>query len=299
VTTWQVIVLAVVQGLTEFLPISSTAHLFLLPWLFGWHDPGLTFTVALHAGTLVAVLAYFFREWMAMLADAGDVLVYESALSLRRLLATFGVSPARVREVPLPPRDMAVNSELLLILIVATIPGGLAGYFLESWAESAFRSPLVVAAMLIGVAGVMWLADRRRTLVRQLASIGLKDGFIIGAAQALAVVPGTSRAGITIAACLFRNLTRESAARFSFMLATPLIAGATFKKAVEVAQMGFPPGVSATDFTVGFIVSAAVGYAAIAFLLRYLQVRTLKIFVAYRLALGGIILAIGFLRSMP
>ncbi len=268
-TLLQAIVLAIVQGVTEFLPISSTAHLVLVPWLFGWTDPGLTFDVALHAGTLVAVLAYFARDWLAMLAS----------------LLKGGRS------------DSGVDSRLLGILIVATIPGGLAGFFLESYAETVFRSPAVIAAMLMSVAVLMWLADRRPTLVRGAETVNLADGLTIGLAQALAIIPGTSRAGITITAGLFRNLTREAAARFSFMLATPLIAGATLKKGFEIWLHGLPPGTDTTAFAVGFVVAGLTGYAAIAFLLRYLQVRTLKIFVVYRLVLGGIILAIELLRS--
>ncbi|MFQ5695181.1 MAG: undecaprenyl-diphosphate phosphatase, partial [Terriglobia bacterium] len=265
----QVIVLAIVQGVTEFLPISSTAHLILTPWLFGWQDQGLTFDVALHAGTLAALLIYFFRDWWTMLGA---------------LLG--GSRPAH-----------AEGRKLVGLIALATIPGGLAGYFLESYAESAFRSPVLVAVMLMGIALVMWAADGRRTLLRKVESVGLADAVAIGLAQALALIPGTSRAGITIAAGLFRNLTRASAARFSFLLATPIIGGATLKKALEVWQQGFPAGASAADFALGLLVSGVVGYAAIAFLLRYLQVRTLKIFVAYRLALGGIILAAEFLRS--
>jgi len=268
-TLIQAIVLAVVQGVTEFLPISSTAHLVLVPWLVGWADQGLTFDIALHAGTLVAVLAYFAREWLGMLASL------------------FGGTS----------RAPGVDRRMLGIIVAATVPGGLAGYFLESYAESVFRSPALIAAMLMGVAGLMWMADRRRRLLRSADSITLTDGLVIGMAQALAVVPGTSRAGITIAAGLFRNLTREAAARFSFMLATPIIGGAALKKGLEVWQQGLPPGFTPADFLVGFVVSAATGYAAIWFLLRYLQVRTLKIFVAYRLVLGAIILAVEFLRS--
>ncbi len=196
-----------------------------------------------------------------------------------------------------PAAALPGSRRLLGLIVLGTLPAALAGYFLESYAESIFRGPLVVAGALIGIALVMWVADRRRRLARKVESVGVVDAVVIGLAQAVALVPGTSRAGITIAAGLFRNLTRESAARFSFLLATPIIAGATLKKAAEVWQQGFPPGLSAVDFAVGFCVAALTGYAAIAFLLRYLQVRTLKIFVAYRLALGVIIIAVEFLRS--
>ena len=291
----QVIVLAVVQGVTEFLPISSTAHLILVPWLLGWQDQGLTFDVALHAGTLLAVLTYFAREWWALLT----VTLRHILRGEWRLLAA--------REGPLTEGSLAsaaaglagYDARLLFILAASTIPAGLAGIFLEEYAESLFRSPILIALMLMAVAGLMWLADSRAQLVRTMDSVGWADGLIVGAAQALAVIPGTSRAGITITAGLFRNLNREAAARFSFLLATPIIGGAALKKAYEVWKLGWPAGLSAFDFAIGIAVSAAVGYAAIAFLLRYLQVRTLKIFIAYRLALGVIILGVELLRSSP
>jgi len=286
-TLLQVIVLAIVQGLTEFLPISSTAHLILVPWLLGWQDQGLTFDIALHAGTLLAVLTYFAREWWTLMT----VTLGRLARGDWRLTGDGGAITAG----PLAGYD----SRLLLILAVSTIPAGLAGLFLEDYAESLFRSPVLIAMMLMAVAGLMWLADSRTQLERKLESIDFADGLIIGAAQALAVIPGTSRAGITITAGLFRNLNREAAARFSFLLATPVIGGAALKKAYDLWQGGWPAGISGFDFAVGIAVSAAVGYGAIAFLLRYLQVRTLKIFVAYRLALGVIILGVELLRSSP
>ena len=286
-TLLQIIVLAIVQGLTEFLPISSTAHLILVPWLLGWQDQGLTFDIALHAGTLLAVLTYFAREWWTLVT----VTLGRLARGDWRLTGDGGAITAG----PLAGYD----SRLLVILAVSTIPAGLAGFFLEDYAESLFRSPVLIAMMLMAVAGLMWLADSRAQLERKLESIGFADGLIIGAAQALAVIPGTSRAGITITAGLFRNLNREAAARFSFLLATPVIGGAALKKAYDVWQGGWPAGFSAVDFALGIAVSAAVGYGAIAFLLRYLQVRTLKIFIAYRLALGVIILGVELLRSSP
>lgn len=288
----QVIVLAVVQGITEFLPISSTAHLILVPWLLGWQDPGLTFNVVLHAGTLVAVLVYFARVWVALFAGA-----------LRSALRPLGLGPASgvaalSSSAPLArERELQLSPYFLWLLVAATVPGAVAGYWLESYAESTFRSPLLIAGTLIGISLVMWLADRRPTLARGMETLRFKDALLIGAAQAVAILPGTSRAGITISTGLFRNLTREAAARFSFLLATPIIGGATLKKAFDIWEQGLPPGASVVDYAVGFVVSGVVGYAAIAFLLRYLQVRTLKIFVAYRLALGVIIVAVELLHS--
>ncbi len=268
----QVILLAIVQGITEFLPISSTAHLILVPWLFGWEDQGLTFDVALHAGTLLAVLVYFARTWWEMLRD-----------TCRSVLKTS-------------PAANPANFRLLLILALATIPGGLAGLFLESYAENLFRSPLLIAGQLILISLVMWAADRRLPDGKEVRQTSFVDGMVIGLAQAVAIIPGTSRAGITISAGLFRGLTRESAARFSFLLSTPIIAGATLKKTYDVWQTGFPPGATPGDYILGFLISAVVGYAAITFLLHYLQARTLKIFVAYRMVLGVIIVAIEAIR---
>jgi undecaprenyl-diphosphatase len=149
--------------------------------------------------------------------------------------------------------------------------------------------------MLIGVAALMWAVDRRVTLTRTMETVGFTDALVIGVAQAVSIIPGTSRSGITIAAAMGRDVTRESAARFSFLLATPIIAGATLKKGFEIWGHGLPPGLTATHVVVGFVVSAIVGFAAIAFLVRYLQVRTLKIFVIYRLIVGAVILLIELL----
>lgn len=283
-TFLEVIVLAVVQGLTEFLPISSTAHLILVPWFIGWHDPGLTYDVVLHAGTLLAVFAYFARTWWSLLSAA-----LRSAIDM--------LWPRSIPDPPVAPPQMQLNVALFQVLVLATVPAAFTGYFLESYAETLFRIPVLVAGMLAGGAFIMWVADRRPTLTRAMETLSFKDALVIGMAQAVAIVPGTSRAGITIAAALYRDLTRESAARFSFLLATPIIAGATLKKGVDLWKLGLPPGLSATDVAVGFVVSAIVGYAAIAFLLRYLQVRTLIVFVAYRLVLAGIIVLFEVLRS--
>lgn len=277
-TLSQAIVLAAVQGLTEFLPISSTAHLILVPWVFGWQDPGLTYDVVLHAGTLLAVLAYFTRTWWMLLSAL--VLRTRDVLSSRRSQGGGEVE-----------RDLT----LLRVLVVATVPAAVAGYFLEHYVETTFRSPALIAGMLVGVAAFMWAVDRRVTLTRTMETVGFMDALVIGAAQAVSIIPGTSRSGVTIAAAMGRDVTRESAARFSFLLATPIIAGATLKKGFDIWGHGLPPGLTATDVVVGFLVSAIVGFAAIAFLVRYLQVRTLKIFVIYRFVVGAVIVLIELL----
>lgn len=274
---YQAIVLAIVQGLTEFLPISSTAHLWLVPWILKWKDPGLTFDVALHAGTLAAVLLYFWRYWLEMvkmvlgMSDGGDG------------------APAKAGSVTL----LGENRQLFWFLVIATIPGGISGLLFERAADEQLRSPLIIGTALIVVALVMWAGERvgRRDL--SLGRVGLVDSILVGAAQAFSVIPGVSRSGSTMAAGLFRGMNRETAARFSFLLATPLIAGACLKKGMEIHHHGLPADMR-LPFLVGIIVSALVGYAVIAVLIRYLERRTFTIFVVYRVILGVVLLAVGW-----
>src|SRR5581483_3842465 len=170
---YQVIVLAIVQGLTEFLPVSSTAHLELVPWLFGWKDPGLSFDIALHVGTLAAVVLYFWKDWVQIIAQG------------------FGMRVSGDRELEKSPN-------LLWLLVIGSIPVGIAGFLLQKRAETSWRSPYVIGAMLIIVGIVMWIADRKTNGRQTLAHVKGMDAIAIGAAQALAVVPGTSSSGITI-----------------------------------------------------------------------------------------------------
>lgn len=282
----EAIVLGIVQGLTEFLPVSSTAHLALVPWvvtrlgLANWTDPGLTFDVALHAGTLFAILVYFWRTWLQILGAAfgGKVVRFsESADSGRDLT----------------PEEQRCERQLLWFMVAATIPAGIAGALLEKRIESSFRSPLLMACMLIGVAFVMWLAERVSRFDKPLSRISFADALTVGGLQAFAVIPGVSRSGITISGGLFRNLTRDAAARFSFLLSTPIIAGAALLKLHHVMKEGLPPGM-ATGFVVGMIVSAIVGYATIAWFIRYLGLKTLKVFIVYRVIVGVLILLLGY-----
>lgn len=271
---YQVIVLAVVQALTEFLPVSSTAHLFLFPWLLGWPDPGLTFTIAVHAGTLVAVLLYFLRTWIEL------------------TLAGFGLPFPRQAA----PEEVLTSRRLFWYLVAGTIPAGLAGFFLEHHIESTFRSPYLMGAMLVVVGLLMWYAESRAQLKRGMESLSLGDALLIGSAQAVALVPGVSRSGITVVAGIFRGMTREAAARFTFLLSTPIIAGAAAKKLLEL-RAEHPAGDTLTALAVGAAVSALVGYLVIAFFIRYLQTRTLKIFIVYRIAFGILILLLAFLHG--
>ena len=251
----QAIVLGAVQGLTEFLPISSTAHLIIIPKLFGWKDPGLTFDVALHLGTLVALLVYFRQEWIN--------------------LAQSGIDYIGGRK----------KDPLVFYIIAATVPAGIAGPFLEKMADRELRDLRIIAVALALLALVLVVAEIKGRKRKDLGEIGLSDAMTVGFAQALAIVPGVSRSGVTITAGLFRGMKRDAAARFSFFLSTPLIAGAAAKKTLDVVKEGLPSA-EAVPFVAGMIVSAIVGYAAIKILLRYLQTHSTFVFVYYRIVLG-------------
>jgi undecaprenyl-diphosphatase len=274
---YQAIVLALVQAFTEFLPISSTAHLTLFPWLLGWQDPGLAFDVALHAGTLVAVLLYFFRDWLT-LALCGLGLKY----------------PARATA-----EEVGQHRKLFWYMVIGTIPGGLLGALFEKTIEERFRTPYVIAISLIAIALVMWWADSKSRLTRPLEESNVGDAVTIGTAQALALCPGVSRSGITITAGLFRGFTREAATRFSFLLSTPLIAGAVVSHLPKLIKLHKAGGLDLplSTLLISILVSGVMGYFVIAFFLRYLQTHTLKVFVFYRLLFGIIVLVLAFLQA--
>lgn len=265
---YEVIVLGLVQGITEFLPISSTAHLTVLPWLFGWKDPGLTFDIALHVGTLVAILLYFFRDWIQVLVE-GFGGQFEGDPDLRR------------------------NRNLLWFMAAATIPIGIFGYIFNKEAETTWRNPNVIAAMMIGVGGILWWAERAGRKQKDLGHLSFLDSMTIGLAQVLSIVPGTSRSGITISAGLLRNLDRASAARFSFLLSTPAIAAAAAKSLYDLVQhQGGIPHEMRVPMAVGILVSGISGAAVIHFFISYLRRGTLNFFIAYRVIFGIIIIAL-------
>ncbi len=268
----QVIVLAVVQGLTEFLPISSTAHLYLTSWLLGWQTESLDFDIMLHLGTLLAVLLYFFRDWVQIVAQA------------------FGMRWDY-------DRDLKRNRALLWLLAIGSIPVGVAGLLFNKQAETVWRTPVVMGTMLIVIGVVMWVADNASRGTRDLGSVDLPDALVIGTSQALAIIPGCSRSGITISTGLFRNLSRESAARFSFLLSTPAIAAAAAKALYDVHKHGGGLHTLLTfEFFLGVALSAATGCAVIAWFLRYLRGNSLRPFVYYRVIFGIIVLALAFIR---
>ena len=279
---WQAIVLAVVQGITEFLPISSTAHLVLFPWLFRWRDPGLAFDVALHVGTLGAVLLYFYKTWVDLLL-----------LGLGRK-PVFLHSDSSLQDSS--RMDLDRHRALFWFLVLATIPAATAGWLFEKQVATTLRNPVVVGCALIAVAIPMAWGEKVSRYRKDLHSVTLSDSLWVGVAQAFALIPGVSRSGITITAALFRDFRREAAARFSFLLSTPIIAGAALKALLGAQSQEIPPEMR-LPVLVGVIVSGLVGYAAIAAFLRFLQFGTFKIFIYYRLILGISALSIYFFKE--
>ena len=259
--TWiQTVVLAVVQGLTEFLPISSSGHLVLVPAFAGWTDQGLAFDIAVHFGSLIAVCIYFRRDVAAMIVGAVDVL--QGNLSPPGARLAFGIG-------------------------LATIPAAIAGLLFADWIEANLRSPSVVVFTLAGFGILMALADRLGRRVRKLESLGWQEALLIGVSQALALIPGTSRSGITITTGLALGLERPDAARFSFLLSVPVILLATANKGLSIVMSG-----EAVDWgmlSLGVAVTAVVAYLSIEFFMRFVNTIGLWPFAVYRLLLAGVI----------
>jgi undecaprenyl-diphosphatase len=266
----QALVMGLVQGLTEFLPISSSGHLILVPWLFGWDDPFLTslaFSVMLHLGTLVALLIYFARDWIT-LVRAGIASLWE-----RRI----GDDPAR---------------KLAWVLVAATAPAGLVGAVLGDAIEAGARRPALVALALVVGAAVLWYADRVGAKRRGVDALGYAEAVGIGIAQAIALVPGVSRSGITISAGLLLGLEREAAARFSFLLATPTIAGAGLFEVYRLSTAGSAPTPDSAVLVAGVAGALVTGLLAIHGLLGWMRRRGVGIFVAYRLAVAALVVVV-------
>lgn len=261
-------ILGLVQGLGEFLPISSSAHLIITPWLFKWQDPGLGFDVALHWGTLLAVVIYFWTD-------------------VRDLIRGFWHS------LFASTRDMKNNiyQKLSWLLVISTIPGAIIGKLLEKQAENAFRNPLLIAVTISSFGVLLLLADWFGKKIKNLDRITKLDALYIGLAQALAVIPGVSRSGSTIATGLFLGFKREDAARYSFLMSIPIIFGAGLVSLKD----GFG-GVGHAELIVGFLTAALFGYLSIKYMIRYLANHDYKIFTWYRLALAVLILIVYFAR---
>ncbi|MBA2685955.1 MAG: undecaprenyl-diphosphate phosphatase [Gemmatimonadaceae bacterium] len=266
-TVFQALVLGILQGLAEFLPISSSAHLALAPWLFGWPEPGLAVDVALHVGTLVAVLFYFRDEWMKLIVAALQIVRTQ--------------------------RIQSVEQRRVIFLIVATIPGAIAGLLLNDYAESQFRSPALIATALAVMGVVLWFVDRIRPATRPLESLRWSDAILIGLAQMAALLPGVSRSGATITAGRSLALDRESAATFSFLMSMPIIAAAAVFKVPHLLR----DGGASMPLLIGVLASAISGWLAIAVVMRYVRSHSYGVFAVYRVVVGLAVLALFYMRT--
>jgi undecaprenyl-diphosphatase len=260
VTTLEAVVLGIVQGVTEFLPISSTAHLRIVPALLGWEDPGAAFSAVIQLGTLLAVLVFFRGDLLAM---------------VRGTVAAVG-DPARRKDL---------HARLALYLVVGTVPVVVVGILAKSAIRGGLRALAVIAAALIVVGLALAVVERVAKHRRTIEELVLRDAVLIGCAQALALIPGVSRSGITMLAAMALGLRRDAAARFSFLLSIPAIAGAGLFELKHLMHGGG----GAVPLALGLVASAVTGYASIAWLLRFLRTRTMMPFVVYRIALGVVI----------
>lgn len=260
----EAIILGIVQGLTEFLPISSSAHLLIIPWIMGWQEPPFVFDTSLHIGTLVALLVYFRKD------------VLELLKSFFRILKTKNVKDDK-------------EGKLALLLLVGTIPAGLIGFLFEKMIEEKLHSPYIIVTTLIVLGIFLWIVDVKSKKNRDLEDITLKDALFIGCAQALALIPGTSRSGITMTAALLANFNRETAARFSFLLSIPITAAAALFKLKDLFKIEMTSDLM-DDFIAGILVSGLVGFLCIKYLLKYLRTNSFAVFAIYRIIVGIILL---------
>ncbi|MCC7078857.1 MAG: undecaprenyl-diphosphate phosphatase [Acidimicrobiia bacterium] len=261
-TYLQALILGIVQGLTEFIPVSSSGHLVLVPWVFGWDflSPAAekTFDVALHLGTLVAVV-------VALRADVKDLLLSAWSIVRERRVDTF-------------------EQRLVVYLLIGSVPAAIVGFVFEDVITEVLSDAWVIAITLAAFGVVMYLVDRFSSTNRELESLTFKDALFVGAAQAIALIPGTSRSGITITAGILRDLTRVTAVRFSFLLSLPITAGVVAYKMYELVTEPLPAGIGIGQLVVGVAASALTGWLAIEWLLSFLRRRTLLVFVIWRFA---------------
>ena len=257
----QAVIYGIVQGIGEFLPISSTAHIILVPWLFGWKDPGVVFDVALHLGTAAAVILFFFKDWITLIS-AGFT------------------------------RIKTPEGKLFWLLVLATIPGGIAGVLLDKYMV-AFRDPALIGVMLIIMGLVIYLADKNGRNNIEIKNIGTARSLLVGISQVLAIIPGVSRSGITMATGRFLGVKRESIARFTFLLSAPIILADGLYHAKDLRNVP----IDKVPFIVAILTSAIVGTLSIKFLLNYLKKNGFGIFAIYRFILGVAVIAIYFIRK--
>lgn len=277
---FQSIILGILQGLGEFLPISSTAHLILAPWFFGWSDPGLSFDVALHLGTLIAVVGFFWKDWLIIFQ-----LAFNQFTNL--FLQIFYPNNSSItRDI-----ESQYPAHLLWLLAIASVPGAIFGILLNDKAEEAFRSPLLIAFTLSVVGVIIFLADRYVLNRKEMKAVTFGDAFWIGLSQAVAIIPGVSRSGATMGAGLLLGLSREQTARFSFLLSTPIIFGAAVMKVPNLLKTGLD-----VPIILGILASAVTGYLAIKYMLRFIQKVGYGPFLWYRLALAAVVVGVYFAR---
>lgn len=270
------LILGILQGATEFLPVSSSGHLVLVPWLLGWESPGLAFDAVVHWGTALAVVVYYWRDWVAM---------------VRSVLKSLRIERIRRGRVLVD-----VQVRLAWLIILGAIPAAVLGYFLDDFFERLFDRPGAAAGFLLVTALLLVAGERLGRSTRDVAEMNWVDALGVGVAQALAIFPGVSRSGATIAVGLTRGLRRELAARYSFLLGTPVILGAGLFKVADLAQAGR----LAADWPfllVGFVISGVVGFGCIHLLLRYVRERRLYPFAAYCAVFGVFCLVVVLLRG--
>ena len=273
-TVLQALVMGIVQGLTEFLPVSSSGHLILVPYLFGWDDAFITslaFSVMLHIGTMVALLAYFWHDWIRIV-PAGFATIRDRS---------FRDDPDR---------------RLAWLLVAATIPAAIAGYLLSDFIETSVREVQLVTVMFLSGAAILWVADHVGKRTKDVDDVTFPVSIAIGAAQALALIPGISRSGISISAGRFAGLDRPAAARFAFLMATPITLGAIVFEARKLATGEAGVTVELAPLIVGLLASLVSGMLAIHFMLRYLRTRSLDIFVYYRIVVAIVVFVVWSLR---
>lgn len=257
----QSLILGVVQGLTELLPISSSAHLTLIPWIFNWNEIPDSFDVALHFGTLLAIGLFFFKDWIELIKGGFNLVV---------------------------KKEKTVEGRMFWYIVLATLPGGIIGFLLDHFLEDKLKTPLIIATALIVMGILLYVVDKKCKSKITYEKMGLKETFLIGLSQALAFIPGVSRSGITMTMGRFLNVDRESVARYSFMLSAPIVLAATVFK---FSSFVFNP-----QFFIGVISSFLVGVAVIKFLMQYLKKGSFKIFAIYRVLVGLAVLIIYFVK---
>lgn len=257
---YQALILGIVQGLTELLPISSSAHLTIIPWIFNWNIPE-AFDVALHFGTLLAIVLYFFKDWMELIKGGYKYVV---------------------------KKEKTVQGRMFWYIVLATIPGGIVGYLLDHFLNGVLNRPIIIAIALIVMGIILYVVDKNAKSKVKYEEMTLKQTFLIGVSQALAFIPGVSRSGVTITTARAMGVTREAAAKYTFLLSTPIVFAATVLK--------FKDFVFNLPFIVGVVSSFIVGLLVIKFLLKYLQKGSFKAFAIYRVIAGIVIILITFIK---